>query len=76
MGKAKKFTKVVWGESGSKILQIATSTVDKTRDQISPYEYHVTEVDLGHASRAQVTGGFDDSSQAVKVKMRMLEEIY
>ena len=48
-GKAKRYTKFIRGESGSKILQIATPTVDKGKNQIA-----LDEVNLGLGSREKI----------------------
>ena len=75
-GKAKRFTKVVRGESGSRILQTATPIVDKGKNQIAPDEYCVTEINLGRASREQILEEFDDSTQALKDRLKKVEEGY
>ena len=61
-GKARRYTKFIRGELGSRILQIVTPTVDKGKNQIALDEYHVTEINLGRASREKILEDFDDST--------------
>ena len=57
-------------------MQIVTSTVDKGKNQIALDEYHVTEVNLGRASREKILEEFDDSTQALKDKLKKVQEGY
>ena len=53
-----------------------TPTVDKGKNQIAPDEYHVMEVNLGRASREKILEEFDDPTQALKDRLKKVEEGY
>lgn len=48
----KKLSKITRDESRSRTLHLVFPRVDKDGNEISPYEYEITEVNLGRASKA------------------------
>ena len=53
-----------------------TPIVDKCKNQIAPDEYRVTEINLGWASREKILEEFDDSTKALKDRLKKVEEGY
>lgn len=71
----RKFSKITRDEFGSKMLHLAEPRVDKDRSEITLEEYLIREVNLGHASTTQVVEDFEESSLAVKEKMRKMKKL-